>query len=74
MVAVGGEVLLIMPIFQKKLRNSHLAKVLSLPAKVLCIAATQNGKKIATSLARVIFGESFRGVFEVQWSLKHSTG
>jgi hypothetical protein len=68
MVAVGGEVLLIMPIFQKKLRNSHLAKVLSLPAKVL------NGKKIATSLARVIFGESFRGVFEVQWSLKHSTG
>jgi hypothetical protein len=63
-----------MPRFKKKLRISHLAKTLSLPAKVLCAAAIQNGNKIATFLARVIFGESFGGVFEVQWSLKHSTG
>jgi hypothetical protein len=60
--------------FQKKLRISHLAKEFSLAANIVCAATTQNGKKIATSLARVIFGESFEGVFDVQLSLKHSTG
>jgi hypothetical protein len=74
MVAQGGAVLLIMPMFKKMLRNSHLAKAFSPLAKVVCAATTPNGKKIATFLARVIFGESFRGVFAVQLSLKHSTG
>jgi predicted alpha/beta superfamily hydrolase len=60
--------------FGKKLRFSHLAKVLTPLAKVVCAATTANGKKIAKSLARVIFGESFGGVFDVQLSLKHSTG
>jgi hypothetical protein len=74
MVAQGGAVLLIMPMFEKMLRISHWAKAFSPLAKVKCAATTPNGKKIATFLARVIFGESFRGVFAVQLSLKHSTG
>jgi len=60
--------------FGKMLRLSHPAKGLSPLAKELCDATTTNGKKIATFLARVIFGESFEGVFDVQLSLKHSTG